>query len=474
MSYYHEPKHRFKVPTELIGRKDNPKTVNPKYRSEFMRDRDRIMYCEAFRRLSGKTQIYLAEKDANRRNRMSHTLEVAQISRTIASALNLDADLAEAISLGHDLGHTPFGHAGEQRLHEIMSPKSSFIKDSPIYKAFWLKKGSVVSKDIFGFKHNIQSVRVVTDIDRSYGNSGLNLTNYTLWGIMHHSSLTYKPNQVETQYLDPDYRKEYNAILQIKDGESDAGSFEAFVVAYSDEIAQWHHDLEDALRGGAMDGKEVCEVIEDSLGGIIEGEERALLDALKSKTTVDFEYKADIAKIVVSTLVNRLIVCSCYNLDRMWENEAIDSNDKMCQFYDNQNWSKLYESGVIGFDKLGEESSKIRTFRSVISEKVHHSKEVERMNSKGKHIIKKLFQAYFTNPQQLDDETIRTYMAYVEKNDKYLSETGMGKVRSEFENFRHSGKYNNENQIILMRHICDYIAGMTDHFANEEFAALYF
>ncbi|HJB05372.1 MAG TPA: HD domain-containing protein, partial [Candidatus Merdibacter merdigallinarum] len=110
-----------RAPRELISRMEKA-SESAEYRNDFMRDRDRIMYCSAFRRLDGKTQIYLTGKNDHRRNRLTHTLEVAQIARTISQALDLDVDLTEAIALGHDLGHTPFGHAGEQILNEIMQP----------------------------------------------------------------------------------------------------------------------------------------------------------------------------------------------------------------------------------------------------------------------------------------------------------------------------------------------------------------
>ena len=106
--------------------------LNSPYRSNFMRDRDRIMYSNSFRRLDGKTQIYLTGENDHRRNRLTHTLEVAQIARTISQGLELNLDLTEAIALGHDLGHTPFGHAGERMLNEIMSPQNTVkIPESP-------------------------------------------------------------------------------------------------------------------------------------------------------------------------------------------------------------------------------------------------------------------------------------------------------------------------------------------------------
>lgn len=121
----------FNVPRKLVKRHYNDESILPQYRTEFMRDRDRIMYATAFRRLSGKTQIYTVGSDDHRKNRLTHTLEVAQIARTVAAALGFNCDLAEAIALGHDFGHTPFGHAGEQILHEIMVPNSSYIKQFP-------------------------------------------------------------------------------------------------------------------------------------------------------------------------------------------------------------------------------------------------------------------------------------------------------------------------------------------------------
>lgn len=207
--------HDFKVPTEYISRRQYEVNSNAKYRTEFMRDRDRIMYCGSFRRLSGKTQIYLAGKNDNQRNRLTHTLEVAQIARTVALALGLDCDLTEAIALGHDMGHTPFGHAGEQMLHEIMVPGSTVnIKTSPMNDPSLLSSDQRDIKQ-FGFKHNIQSLRVAATIEQGYGKNGLNLTNYTLWGILHHSSLVYGFGKVNTEVLDANYIDMYKPYYKI-------------------------------------------------------------------------------------------------------------------------------------------------------------------------------------------------------------------------------------------------------------------
>lgn len=214
-----------------------------------MRDRDRLMYATAFRRLSGKTQIYTVGGDDHRKNRLTHTLEVAQIARTIAAALGFDTDLAEAIALGHDFGHTPFGHAGERMLHEIMIPESCYVKDSPFYNTSAYKIEQKLKQEnqqyaklvdwAYGFKHNIQSVRVAAVLENSYcddtrKNIGLNLTNFALFGMMIHSNLYYKDHDFH-----PNYQKVFKRQMSIDDDKDHlAWSFEAYIVRWSDDIAQ--------------------------------------------------------------------------------------------------------------------------------------------------------------------------------------------------------------------------------------------
>ena len=308
MLNYKKPDFDFSAPIELAKRKVKNEIQNQSYRTVFMRDRDRVMYSSAFRRLSGKTQIYLTGKDDHRRNRLTHTLEVSQISRTVSQALNLNCDLTEAIALAHDLGHTPFGHAGEQMLHEIMVPNSGVsIKHSPMNNPN-LMSSPEMEQPLFGFKHNVQSLRVAASLENNDGNAGLNLTNFTLWGILNHSSLQYKPERVRTQYLQVKYKEQYSDEIAFGGiANSEAWSFEAFVVAQADEIAQWHHDLEDALRGGAMTNTEVCAAISDHLSPIMTEEDIRRLKALKKSKRIDKKYVMDLSRIVVNTLVN----CKC-------------------------------------------------------------------------------------------------------------------------------------------------------------------
>jgi dGTPase len=173
------------------------------YRTEFQRDRDRIIHCKAFRRLSHKTQVFLAPEGDHYRTRMTHTLEVSQISRSIARALALNEDLAEAIALGHDLGHTPFGHTGESALDEALRALNA--------------QGLT---DLTGYQHNVQSLRIVEKLE--YEGKGLNLTWEVRDGILGHTGLV-APATLEGQ-----------------------------IVRTADRIAYVNHDIDDAVRAGVL------------------------------------------------------------------------------------------------------------------------------------------------------------------------------------------------------------------------------
>lgn len=178
-------------------------------RTEYQRDRDRIIHSKSFRRLKHKTQVFLSPEGDHYRTRLTHTLEVSQISRTIARSLNLNEDLTEAIALGHDLGHTPFGHTGEKILNEICEE---------------------------GFKHNEQSLRVVEFLELRNGNRGLNLTFEVRDGILNHP-LSYNPSTLEGQ-----------------------------IVSISDRIAYINHDIDDALRADIIKPGQMPDIFFKALG----------------------------------------------------------------------------------------------------------------------------------------------------------------------------------------------------------------
>ncbi len=199
-------------------------------RSEFQRDRDRIIHSTAFRRLQHKTQVFLQHEGRHYRNRLTHTLEVSQMARSIARALGLNEDLAEAVALSHDLGHTPFGHAGERVLHEKMA-------------AFG------------GFDHNIQAIRVVTRLENRYAeHDGLNLTWETLEGILKHNGPLLTP---EGQPFGKYAHEGLPAGLDDIPASADLllstyASLEAQTAAIADDIAYNAHDIDDALRAGLI------------------------------------------------------------------------------------------------------------------------------------------------------------------------------------------------------------------------------
>lgn len=200
-------------------------------RSEFQRDRDRIIHSTAFRRLQHKTQVFLHHEGRHFRNRLTHTLEVSQIARSIARALKLNEDLAEAVALSHDLGHTPFGHAGERALHRAMAPYG-------------------------GFDHNVQALRVVTRLENRYAeHDGLNLTWETLEGILKHNGpLLHGDGRPYGRYAEEGLPTGADDIPAVADLRlSSHASLEAQVAAIADDIAYNAHDIDDALRASLVE-----------------------------------------------------------------------------------------------------------------------------------------------------------------------------------------------------------------------------
>jgi dGTPase len=198
------------------------------FRTDFQRDRDRIIHSSAFRRLKHKTQVFVEHEGDYYRTRLTHSIEVAQVARTLAGVLGLDTDLAEAIALAHDLGHTPFGHTGEDALAALMAPYG-------------------------GFDHNAQALRIVTRLERHYADfDGLNLTWETLEGIAKHNGPVTGP-LADAKHAGPlpQALVEVNAAWDL--GLDTFASAEAQVAAIADDIAYSHHDLHDGLRSGLFD-----------------------------------------------------------------------------------------------------------------------------------------------------------------------------------------------------------------------------
>lgn len=239
---------------ETLGRVD-PEPEHP-YRTAFQRDRDRVIHARAFRRLEYKTQVFVYSEGDHYRNRLTHSLEAAQIARTIARALRLNEDLTEAIILAHDLGHTPFGHAGERALHRLL-------------------------EDEGGFDHNRQSLRIVDFVEeRASGQLGLNLTHDTREGILKHGHPWSHPVPFPPAGKQP--------------------SLEAQLCDLADEIAYNNHDLDDGLRSGL--------ITVDQLAGVqLWTETRERLALRHSEVLSDDALRARMVRALIDRLVTDLI-----------------------------------------------------------------------------------------------------------------------------------------------------------------------
>ncbi len=220
--------------------RERPTAPDP-YRTEYQRDRDRILHCKAFRRLSHKTQVFLAPEGDHYRTRLTHTLEVSQIARSVARALSLNEDLTEAIALGHDLGHTPFGHTGESALNDAL--KIAHRRDSRAPAAY---------------HHNLQSLRIVESLE--YEGKGLNLTWEVRDGIRCHT------------------------------GRKRASTLEGQIVAIADRVAYVNHDIDDAIRGGVLVEADLpasaCAVLGHTINERITTMVRSLVEATAVSPTV--------------------------------------------------------------------------------------------------------------------------------------------------------------------------------------------
>ena len=342
------------------------------FRTPFQRDRDRIIHCNAFRRLEYKTQVFVFHEGDHYRTRLTHTIEVAQISRTIARALGLNEDLSEAIALAHDLGHPPFGHTGERVLNGLMAEEG-------------------------GFEHNLQSLRIVTELEKRYpAFFGLNLTWEVRESIVKHN----------TEHDRPEALKEY---------ESDkAPCLEAQIVDIADEIAYNNHDIDDGLSSGMVSSEAMREV---DLYREYFGRAEEANPGSDSKT---LKYQA------VLGIINMQVTDLVDTIRERLQAEAIGSVDEV----------RERKRPIAGFSPgMEEKNAELKAF---LSEKLYNHHRVLRMAAKAGRILEALFEVYLKDPKTLPPH----FLAELER---------VGEKRL----------------------ICDYIAGMTDRFALEEYKKLF-
>ncbi len=395
-----------------------------KFRTEFQRDRDRVIHSRAFRRLKHKTQVFVPYDGDHQRTRLTHTIEVAQLSRTIARALNLNEDLAEAIACAHDLGHTPFGHSGEKVLNKIMMGEDD-IGNMPVEL---LKKGA-------GFKHSYQSLRVVDLLEKRYEHNGINLTNETREGIIKHTN------------WDPG--RKYPDMIEKGLNLSIAPHFEAQVVAVADEVAQLAHDLEDGLRAREV---ELSKIETLSIGDQIV---KHLGPRYKSSGSTFLKQNMMIRGII-HLLITNIVLSSGKRLSEWAEEFSIDSNDA---FYDKRD---KIQDRTVWFNDEGEKL--YIELKSFVFKWIINSFMVNRADGRARYFIRKLFEAYYTNPLQLDSYVLIRFRE--KSNLRYLRDIDIREQEEELKNNYHGNP-------TFIRLICDHIAGMSDAYALREFEKLF-
>jgi dGTPase len=307
----------------------------PAYRSEYQRDRDRIVHSTAFRRLVYKTQVFVNHEGDLYRTRLTHSLEVAQIARTIAGALRLNEVLSEAICLAHDLGHTPFGHAGQDALNECMT-------------------------DFGGFEHNLQSLRVVDELEELYADfDGLNLTFECREGILKHCSYTHA---LELGALGERFINRHQPGL------------EAQLANFADEIAYNNHDVEDGIRAGLIGVDELAAV---PLFGRYHSEVLAAYPALSGRRLV-----YEILRRVINHLVSDLIDSSAARL----REAGIESIAQV----------RSQSAPLLGFSAETRELN--QGLKSFLRINLYKHYKVQRMTSKARRVVRELFEAFFAEP----------------------------------------------------------------------------
>jgi len=470
-------KENFKIFRAIDGKakRNDEKEPEHEFRSKFERDRDRILYSKAFRRLSGKTQVFVTGHEDHIRTRLTHTLEVSQIAKTVVSYFGLDIALTEAISLGHDIGHTPFGHKGERILNSIMNG-SEEIKEF----------NNNISDEEKGFKHNWQSLRVLTKLEKkSEDYNGLNLTNYTLWGILNHSKLGWEEyeNKLKVNF----YRKSSNDFINkiINNENNKSWTFEGLIVRQADEIAQRHHDIEDGIIANLIDKIELIEKFKECFS-----ETKLYKEGRKYKNMVEkleknikTEYHLPIlSRLIVDFLAMNLINNTKENFKMLIDEYNIKSNK---DFYENKlkifNGKNIFD--IVAYNKNFSEQEDI--FEKYLKNRILNSFKAQSMDGKANYIIKRLFKAYLSNPQQLPDKTIISFYRNYNENyldkainrDKkmglYFSPTLVGDLREKLKGDHFTNCNDNRYKCTLLRTICDYVSGMTDNYALNQYELLY-
>jgi len=345
---------KFAVPLISRGRFFREKKTD--LRNDFQRDRDRIIHSTAFRRLKHKTQVFVNTSGDHFRTRITHSLEVSQIARTLSKFFNLNEDLSETLSLAHDLGHTPFGHAGEEALDKCM-------------------------KNYGGFDHNIQTLRIITILEnRYYEFKGLNLSFETIDGLIKHNGPVLNPWKINKILGKSFFKNKINFKTN--------SSLEAQIASISDDIAYNSHDLEDGLKSNLFKLSDLKDI--SILNKIISKHIKK-----KNKFSIDLIIRQVIREII-NEMVSDVIITTKKNL---LKNKILNLND-------------VYKASI----KIVSFSNKMKKFdlqiKSFLRRKMYFHKKVHYKTNLGRKIISKLFTKIKKNPKK--------YINIKKYNDKNL------------------------------------------------------
>lgn len=319
-----------------------PDYANP-IRSDFQRDRDRLIHSAAFRRLEGKTQVFAYHEGRNYRTRLTHSIEVAQITRTLCKNLGLNEELGEAIALAHDLGHAPFGHAGERGLNNCM-------------------------KKFGGFNHNINSLKLMTEIETHYpAFNGLNLTWETLEGTIKHNGPVKKNSNV--------WLKNFNKIfpLDLKN----YPSLEAQIASFADDIAYNNHDIDDGFRAGFFTIDDLCN----------------LSFVKEILTKFDLENPGCNNELRIYAITRSLISAMIFDLLKTTQQNIIDFKIKTSDDV------RLNKSFTANFSK--EMHQQIFELHQFLTKHFYTHSNIARMDMKSQKIVEDLFNAFMSNDKLL-------------------------------------------------------------------------
>jgi dGTPase len=392
-------------------------------RLAYQRDRDRVIHSRAFRRLKHKTQVFVPHLADHRRTRLTHTLEVAQLGRSIARALALNEDLVEAIAYGHDLGHTAFGHTGETVINQILSGTSSD-----------LQLPDEVTSQAGAFKHNYQSLRVVDLLERRYSHPGLNLADQVREGILKHTS--WQPG-----FAFPLTGRDQLCLDQ-------PCHLEGQALAVADEIAQQTHDLEDGLRVGsvrleAVEKLEIAQIVSDGLA---------------PTSTVNlprWRRQSLLIRGMISFFTNDVMATAASALEQLSREHSLTTRECF------RNHRSLLKPATIWFSKEAE--ALFDELKHFIYRYIINHPQVNRQDWRARKVISGLFRAFWRNPLNLP--TYVLLRAKEELGFTFLRDLPLGSVAAEVASRYHSSPG-------FARLVADHIAGMSDRFALEEYHSL--